>query len=68
MGTFLPNLKQTRILAIGDIMLSWYVCVSVECISPEALILVVHVHIQTCRLSEAGNVTINLAGVEYGVF
>jgi len=63
MSTFVPDFGQTRVLALGDLMLDKYVWGSVERISPEAPIPVVHVQDRTSRLGGAGNVAANLAGI-----
>jgi len=63
MNPSLPDFSQGRVLVIGDIMLDRYVWGTVERISPEAPIPVVHIKDRTSRLGGAGNVAANLAGV-----
>lgn len=63
MNIFLPDFTKARILVLGDIMLDRYVWGTVDRISPEAPIPVVHIQDRTCRLGGAGNVAANLTGI-----
>ncbi|MFP4459992.1 MAG: D-glycero-beta-D-manno-heptose-7-phosphate kinase [Candidatus Zixiibacteriota bacterium] len=55
------NIKDTKILVIGDIMLDRYVWGDCERISPEAPVPVIHVKGETERAGGAANVAINIA-------
>ncbi|ACV67307.1 D-glycero-beta-D-manno-heptose-7-phosphate kinase [Desulfohalobium retbaense] len=56
----LPRLHGKRVLVVGDVMLDHYQQGSVERISPEAPVPVVHVESEEYRLGGAGNVARNI--------
>ena len=59
----LKKIQDTPILVIGDIMLDRYIFGSVERISPEAPVPIVHVQKTENRLGGAGNVVRNLCNL-----
>lgn len=60
-------LGQARVLCVGDIMLDRFVYGTVERISPEAPIPVLHVETESAMLGGAGNVVRNLVSLGAGV-
>lgn len=62
----IPNLRQTSILVIGDIMLDRYIYGSVDRVSPEAPIPVLKTNGETVMLGGAGNVVRNLSSIGVG--
>ena len=59
----LKNIKDVKILVIGDIMLDKYVIGSVERISAEAPVPIVHVKKEYSTLGGCGNVINNIAAL-----
>lgn len=59
----MKNVKDLKILVIGDIMIDRYVIGNVERISPEAPVPVVDVSNEYCTLGGCGNVAKNLARI-----
>lgn len=59
----LPTLKDNKVLIIGDVMLDHYVIGSVNRISPEAPVPVVHVNNEKFLLGGAGNVARNIVAL-----
>ncbi|MCK4234267.1 D-glycero-beta-D-manno-heptose-7-phosphate kinase [candidate division WOR-3 bacterium] len=55
----LNNIKNKKILVVGDVMLDEYLWGRVERISPEAPVPVVKIEKQSCSLGGAGNVAFN---------
>ena len=65
-STLIERLKSARVLTIGDIMLDRYVNGSVERISPEAPIPVLHIDHEKVMLGGSGNVAANIAALGGG--
>ncbi len=65
-STLIERLKNARVLTIGDIMLDRYVKGSVERISPEAPIPVLHINHEKVMLGGSGNVAANIAALGGG--
>lgn len=63
-----PDFSGAEIVVIGDIMLDRYYWGEVERISPEAPVQVVKVTRKTQRLGGAGNVAMNLSGLQCPLF
>ncbi len=63
----LNNFSQLKILVIGDLMLDKYITGSVDRISPEAPVPVIHVRKKEARIGGAGNVATNLASLHCNV-
>ncbi len=63
----LNNFSQLKLLVIGDLMLDKYITGSVDRISPEAPVPVVHVRKKEARIGGAGNVATNLASLHCNV-
>ncbi len=59
----LPSLKGNKVLIVGDVMLDHYVIGSVNRISPEAPVPVVHVTRENYLLGGAGNVARNIVAL-----
>jgi D-glycero-beta-D-manno-heptose-7-phosphate kinase len=57
---FIPKLKNSRVLVIGDVMIDEYIWGNVSRISPEAPVPVVNVTSESLRLGGAGNVVNNI--------
>jgi D-glycero-beta-D-manno-heptose-7-phosphate kinase len=57
---YIPKLKNSRILVIGDVMIDEYIWGNVSRISPEAPVPVVNVTSESLRLGGAGNVVHNI--------
>lgn len=57
---FIPKLKDSRILVLGDLMVDEYIWGNVSRISPEAPVPVVNVTSESLRLGGAGNVVNNI--------
>lgn len=62
----LPDFSNTFIVVVGDVMLDQYVWGDVDRISPEAPVPVVKVDKRTTSLGGAGNVVMNLKGLQCG--
>jgi len=61
-----PDFTSSKVIVIGDIILDQYFCGDVHRISPEAPVPVVMINEKTTSLGGAGNVAINLKGLECG--
>lgn len=61
--TLIDRLKTARVLSVGDIMLDRYVKGSVERISPEAPIPVLHINHEKVMLGGSGNVAANIGAL-----
>ncbi len=59
----LPDFSVARLLVVGDVMLDSYWQGTVQRISPEAPVPVVHIKEETVRLGGAGNVALNIADI-----
>ena len=57
---YIPKLRNSRILVIGDVMIDEYIWGNVSRISPEAPVPVVNVTSESLRLGGAGNVVHNI--------
>ena len=57
------RLRASRVVVVGDVMLDRYWHGSVDRISPEAPVPVVHMTTEECRLGGAGNVARNVASL-----
>jgi D-beta-D-heptose 7-phosphate kinase/D-beta-D-heptose 1-phosphate adenosyltransferase len=57
---YIPKLKNSRVLVIGDVMIDEYIWGNVSRISPEAPVPVVNVTSESLRLGGAGNVVNNI--------
>ena len=64
--TRLPDFSKQTIIVIGDVMLDQYFWGDVDRISPEAPVPVVKVNKKTTSLGGAGNVAMNLKGLNCG--
>jgi len=64
--TLLPDFSSQTIVIIGDVMLDQYFWGEVDRISPEAPVPVVKVNEKTITLGGAGNVAMNLKGLNCG--
>lgn len=64
----MQNLKDARILVVGDVMLDEYWEGSTQRISPEAPVPVVHIQKQYFKAGGAANVALNIAALEGQVF
>ena len=62
-SSLIERLKDARVLTVGDIMLDRYVNGSVERISPEAPIPVLHIDHEKVMLGGSGNVSANIAAL-----
>lgn len=62
-ASLIENLKKSRILVIGDLMLDHYLWGDVHRISPEAPVPVVHATKDTYNAGGAANVALNLANL-----
>ena len=60
----LQDFSQLRIIVVGDVMLDLYYWGEVSRISPEAPVPVVRIKNKTRTLGGAGNVALNLAGIQ----
>ena len=56
----IENFGNSKIIILGDLMLDRYLWGSVDRISPEAPVPVVHIQKETCNLGGAGNVAANI--------
>ncbi|GAB5467384.1 MAG: D-glycero-beta-D-manno-heptose-7-phosphate kinase [Rhodospirillales bacterium] len=63
LGQALEKVRGARVVVVGDVMLDRFVHGTVERISPEAPIPVMHVEREDVMLGGAGNVVRNLAGL-----
>lgn len=61
------KLERTRILVLGDVMLDRYVVGSVNRISPEAPVPILHIEEISEKLGGAGNVALNLSSFSQNV-
>jgi D-beta-D-heptose 7-phosphate kinase/D-beta-D-heptose 1-phosphate adenosyltransferase len=59
----MPDMKQSTILVLGDVMLDQYIWGDVSRISPEAPVPIVRISKRTQALGGAGNVAANLTGL-----
>jgi D-beta-D-heptose 7-phosphate kinase/D-beta-D-heptose 1-phosphate adenosyltransferase len=59
--TYLRRFSQTRILVVGDLILDHYIWGTVNRVSPEAPVPVVHVNSESYRMGGAANVYHNIA-------
>lgn len=59
----LTSLRGVRVLVVGDLMLDRYISGTVERISPEAPVPVVHVEEESSAVGGAGNVAANVAAL-----
>jgi D-beta-D-heptose 7-phosphate kinase/D-beta-D-heptose 1-phosphate adenosyltransferase len=66
--SIIENLKLKKILVVGDLMLDQYIWGSVERISPEGPIPVLHVKKEEFRLGGAANVAVNVKHLDCKVF
>lgn len=64
----MQNLKNARVLVVGDVMLDEYWEGSTQRISPEAPVPVVHVQKQYFKAGGAANVALNIAALDAQVF
>ena len=64
--TLLPDFSNQTIIIVGDVMLDQYFWGDVNRISPEAPVPVVKVYKKTMSLGGAGNVAMNLKGLNCG--
>ena len=62
-SSLIERLKDARVLTVGDIMLDRYVNGTVERISPEAPIPVLHIDYEKVMLGGSGNVAANIAAL-----
>ena len=63
LAALIDTLSGARVLAVGDVMLDRYVSGTVDRISPEAPIPVLHVQAERAMLGGVGNVVANLAAL-----
>ena len=64
--THIPDFSNRTIVVIGDVILDQYFWGDVDRISPEAPVPVVKVNQKTMNLGGAGNVAMNLKGLNCG--
>lgn len=64
MTLYCPDFSSCRVLVAGDVMLDVYYWGDVGRISPEAPVPVVRIVRKTCTLGGAGNVALNLRGLD----
>lgn len=65
-SSLVERLKSARVLTVGDIMLDRYIKGSVERISPEAPIPILHIKNEKVMLGGSGNVAANIAALGGG--